>query len=73
MAKKLLPKIGSLGELRRLAINDIRYRRLALAASANLGRNTADLGVALAWLSTNANEGDEAGVVDEVNFVRDCI
>jgi hypothetical protein len=28
---------------------------------------------AMRWLSTNANETSESGVVAEVNFVRDCV
>lgn len=78
--QKLIAKVRSLGELRRLAHDDERYARLALVAASNLGGGInagADPGVALAeslrWLETNADETDEDGVIAEVNFCRDLI
>ena len=69
---KKLPKIKSLGELRRLAREDARYLALAVAAANNLGGNVkdGDLDGAMRWLNMNADETDEAGVVKEVNFVE---
>ena len=69
---KTLQKVKSLGELRRLAREDPRYLALAVAAANNLGGNVkdGDLDGAMRWLGMNADETDEAGVVEEVNFVR---
>lgn len=78
--KKLIPKVKSLGELRRLAQTDILYLKLAYVAASNLGwagRVSTDrtaLDSAMRWLSMNADETmSESGVVKEINFVRDCI
>lgn len=73
---KLLPKVKTLGELGRRAREDARYAELAKSAARNLGaadRDAATARAALAYLDTNAMETSEKGVVDEVNFVRDCV
>lgn len=73
MAKKL-KKVKSLGELRNLAASDERYAKLLHAASENLGGRIGDtLEGAYRNLINNANETDEDGVVDEVNFCRDLV
>lgn len=85
----LLAKVRSLGDLRQRAASDPRYARLAIVAAENLGgrvrqgRHLDDptstdyalaLSDAMTWLRVNANEtGDERGVVEEVNFVRDLV
>lgn len=67
-------KIKSLAELRQLAKDNPRYDALAVVASRNLGGPARTLAEALQWLEMNADEtGDEQGVVDEVNFVRDMV
>lgn len=86
--KKLIAKVTSLADLRLKATSDVAYMRLAVAGAENLGGRVrpcradalpgdADyettLGDALRVLSMNANETDEDGVVEEVNFVRDLI
>ena len=63
-----LKKVKSLGELAHLAKTDPQYAALALRASANLGKTVADVASAMKWLNTNADETDEDGVVQEVNF-----
>lgn len=69
-----LKKIHSLSELRQLAFSDENYKKLALAAADNLGGNSrGDLNRAMQWLNTNADETDEQGVIDEVNFCRDLV
>jgi hypothetical protein len=84
---KLIPKVRSLGELQTLATTDPRYLQLAICGAENLGGRVAQkenmkpgdaaykaaLQQAMRWLSTNANETSDAGVVAEVNFVRDCV
>ena len=68
---KKLAKIKTLGELKRLAGEDDRYKQLLLDASSNLGgSHGGDVEKAYRWLVMNANETDEAGVVAEVNFCR---
>jgi hypothetical protein len=68
-----LQRVRSLGSLRTLARTDPKYAALAKLASANLGGPSEPLDAALRWLDTNANEVGEAGVVDEVNYVRDLV
>jgi len=69
-----LKKVHSLSELRQLAFQDENYKKLALAAADNLGGNSrGDLNRAMQWLNTNADETDEQGVIDEVNFCRDLV
>lgn len=77
MANKPLPKIKSLGELRRLANTDgplkQRYENLAIIAAENLGgMSITTVERALRHLNMEADASDsESGVVGEVNFVRD--
>lgn len=70
---KLAP-IHSLAHLRSMAFRNEAYKRLALAAAENLGGNPrGDLNKAMEWLNTNADETDEQGVVEEINFCRDLV
>jgi hypothetical protein len=69
----MMTKVKSLGDLRSKAQTDKRYEKLAIAAAENLGKKCDTLDKAMRWLETNAMETDEDGVVDEINFVRDCI
>jgi hypothetical protein len=76
MSKKALPKVKSIGELRRLATTEgplmERYKSLAVIAAENLGMVGAQtLERAIRHLNMNADETDENGVMGEVNFVRD--
>ena len=72
---KILPKIEYLGELRKLATTDGpfkgRYERLAMIAASNLGQPCRSVGESIRSLNNMANETNEDGVVDEINFVRD--
>jgi hypothetical protein len=43
------------------------------AAVANLGGSVRDCSGAMRWLQLNAQETDERGVVEEINFCRDLI
>jgi hypothetical protein len=85
---KLIPKITSLMDLRNRAKTDTRYLKLAIAAAENLGGqvrrgkhlddpDSTDAAIALRdamdMLNISANETDEDGVVDEVNYCRDLI
>lgn len=80
---RLLARVGSLAHLTSLANSNPRYAHLALVAAANLGgavpsgcgsaTDIAAVRRAIAWLRTNAQETTERGVVDEINFVRDCV
>lgn len=73
MAKKL-KKVRHLMELKNLAGTDPRYAKLLHAASENLGGKLGDtLEGAYRNLINNANETDEEGVVEEVNFMRDLV
>ena len=73
MKKKLIPKVVSLYDLRQKAAADPRYERLALSAARNLGGDAKNLNDAIRWLEINMLETDEDGVINEINFVRDCI
>lgn len=68
-----LPKVTSLSDLRCRASVDARYAQLAVTAAENLGHQPKDVDAALRWLNLNADETSEAGVVGEVNFVRDLV
>lgn len=73
-----IKKVTSLADLRSKARADPIYAKLAIVAAANLGASEdvhrADpLGGALRWLGMNADETHEAGVVAEVNAVRDVV
>lgn len=80
MSKKQLPKIKSLGELRRLTTTDgplkERYCNLAIIAARNLGamirESSSPVHQALQHLNSEADAiDDENGIVAEVNFCRD--
>lgn len=66
-----LQKVTSIADLARKAQSDPRYKQLAFDAAANLGQPSKTLTQAIQWLYTNADETDEEGVVDEINFVLD--
>lgn len=68
--------VRSLHDLRCRAQNDEQYRKLAMVAAENLGggpRELRDLDSAVEWLSMNAMETDEEGVVEEINFCREFV
>jgi hypothetical protein len=70
---KMAP-ILSLPQLRSKAQTDPNYRRLAILAASNLGGDPGEsLDEAMKWLYINAQETDEEGVVEEVNFCRDLV
>lgn len=70
---KLAP-IHSLAHLRSMAFRNEAYKRLALTAAENLGGTpNDDLNKAMEWLNINADETDEAGVVEEVNASREFL
>lgn len=70
---KLAP-VQSLAQLRSMAFRNEAYKRLALTAAENLGGNPqGDLNKAMEWLNVNADETDEQGVVEEINFCRDLV
>lgn len=73
MTRGKMPKVRSLYDLRVRAKEDPRYAKLASLASSNLGGPAEPLDAAFRWLDTNARETDEAGVIDEVNYVRDLV
>jgi len=73
VAKVKLVKIGSLAELSQRAKIDPAYKQLAITAASTLGKSTDNLGDAMLWLHTNANETSEEGVIKEVNGVRDIV
>ena len=74
MKKKLLTAVRSISELHMLAQKSEVYKQLALIASSNLGGiPTTNLEKAINWLRINADETDESGVVDEINFCRDLV
>ena len=76
---KTLPRISTLGQLRRLAAACPRHHRLMVIAAQNLGgriKDNASIDDAFQSLLSNVNPyeipgSDEQGIVDEVNFVRD--
>lgn len=76
----LLPKVQRISELRMLATttmtpNRARYEKLMRIAASNLGYagnpNTDELTKLYSFLSMNADETSEEGVVGEINYVRD--
>lgn len=71
-AKTSLPKIRSLSELRNNK-NDPLWAKWICVASSNLGGPDSNVEQCYRWLEMNAMETDEAGVVAEVNFVRDMV
>ena len=71
MEKKLLARVVSLSDLRHRALVNPAYEKLAIDAAKNLGgEGITSLEKAMHWLTLNANETDEKGIVDEVNFCR---
>ncbi len=71
--KTLISKVFSIGDLRQRAAKDPRYLQLAMISASNLGGSPKSLDDAIDWLSTNAMETEEDGVVDEINFCRDLV
>jgi hypothetical protein len=71
----MIAPIQSLAQLRSLAFRNEAYKRLALIAANNLGagREITDINAAMEWLNINADETDEQGVVEEVNFCRELV
>ena len=70
---KIAP-VQSLAQLRSMAFRNEAYKRLALTAAENLGGSpNGDLNKAMEWLNVNADETDEQGVVEEINFCRDLV
>lgn len=80
MKKTLVPRLKSLGELFN-AGDDPRYAQLALIAASNLGGrfHSGDwaridtVAAAMKYLRMNAQETSEAGVLGEINDVRDLV
>lgn len=71
---KSMKKVHSLAELRRLSRENPAYARLMVVSSHNLGGPDGDdPDAAYRWLCTNAEETDENGVVEEVNFCRELV
>lgn len=70
----VVPKVRTLGELRRKASIDPKYGRLAQLACENLGgpANT-ELQESLSYLQNCAIEMDEDLLMDEVNSLRDLL
>ena len=73
MTSTLIPKVSSLRELRELAERDPRYLRLTFAAAHNLGGRAETFETAMRWLSLNADETSEDGVIAEINYCRDLV
>ncbi len=82
--RKLIPKVTSLRELEGLAKLDPRYAALAMAAAENLGcpsckdakqavRELEDYLMALVGEYGESEDVAEKTLIDEINFVRDCI
>lgn len=72
---KLKP-VGSISELNYLCSNGDQkeqYQKLAKIAASNLGRTCSTVSASIDWLKTNAQETDEEGVVDEINFCLDLV
>lgn len=68
-----LNKIQTINELAYLAHTNKSYEQLAIVAASNLGGGKLNLTGAINWLTINAMETDESGVVDEINFCRDLV
>ena len=68
-----MKKITSIAELSTLARTKSNYFRLAITAARNLGSNPTSLDEAIRWLSINAYETSEEGVVDEINNCIDLV
>jgi hypothetical protein len=57
-----------------MAFRNPVYKQLAITAAINLGGDPKDdLNKAMEWLNVNADETDEAGVVEEVNASREFL
>lgn len=77
----MIRKVTSLGELRRLSRNDVRYNHLLRCGASNLGGPPykptdpieLDADAAYEFLKMTAMETSEEGVMDEVNFCRDIV
>jgi len=72
-----LKKVKTISELSYLCNNGKlkeQYTKLAAVSAQNLGgRSTASISENIQWLSTNAMETSEDGVVDEINFCLDLV
>lgn len=74
-----MARVVSLSDLKTRSRTDDRYARLAMLAAENIGwavpqdENPRIVEQALAWLTTNARETSEDGVVDEVNACRGLV
>ncbi len=75
--KTLIPKIVSIGDLRRRASEGHHFRllyiQLAMITASNLGGSPKNLDDAINCLNSNAMETDEDSVVGEINFIRDLV
>jgi hypothetical protein len=74
--KTLIPKIVSIGDLRRRASEGPlleKYVQLAMITASNLGGSPKNLDDAINCLNSNAMETDEDSVVGEINFIRDLV
>lgn len=69
----MLPSVHSILDLRTRALRNPDYKKLAISAANNLGGDCKTLDEAIRWLNINADETDERGVVEEINFCRDLI
>jgi hypothetical protein len=66
---KMAPVL-SLAQLKCKVRRDANYVRLAMVAAENLGSKPTNIDEALHFLDVSANETDEEGVVEEINFCR---
>ena len=74
--KTLIPKVVSIGDLRRRASEGPlleKYVQLAMISASNLGGSPKNLDDAINCLNSNAMETDEDSVVGEINFIRDLV
>ena len=74
--KTLIPKVVSIGDLRRRASEGPlleKYVQLAMISARNFGGSPKGLHDAINWLDMNAMETDEDGVVGEINFCRNLV
>ena len=74
--KTLIPKVVSIGDLRRRASEGPlleKYVQLAMITASNLGGSPKNLDDAINCLNSNAMETDEDSVVGEINFIRDLV
>jgi len=71
--------VNSLNELYHLALTDEKYKQLLFIGASNLGYSGPkdNIDAAKRYLNMNVMEtsedGDDRGVVDEINFCRDLV